>query len=129
MAKKPRNRVVLDTGSESRTKQSFKDQCDINNIMKKYIKTGTITHIRNSNGKYGDFTSAMDYHDAMNAVHEANEAFMGLSAAVRSRFDNDPGKLLDFVNDAKNKDEAIKLGLIEKPPHVPVAIPVEAPPK
>lgn len=108
----------INTGKESRTKQSFKKQCDINVIMKKYEKTGLITHTK-QHGHYGDFTNVTDYHAALNAVHEANEGFMTLPASLRKRFGNDPAKLIEFLNDSKNLDEAIELGLVEKPVNAP----------
>jgi phage internal scaffolding protein len=100
----------------SRTKQEFKDECDINNIVKRYKKTGVITHYKNTNGVYGDFSNPVDYQTALNSIMEANDMFMELNAELRKKFDNDPKKLIEFINDEKNRDEAIKLGIIEKPP-------------
>ena len=31
---------------DGRTKQSFKDQCDINKILKKAMRTGSIAHLQ-----------------------------------------------------------------------------------
>ena len=33
----------------SLTKQSFKDECDINNIMNKWVKNGILTHVDSLN--------------------------------------------------------------------------------
>jgi len=62
---------------------------------------------------YGDFTGISDYHSALNQITAAQQGFMQLPAELRSRFDNDPGKLLEFLGDEKNLDEAIKLGLVD----------------
>ena len=35
---------------------------------------------------------------------------------VRDRFQNDPGRFLEFANDASNYDEALKMGLAIKRP-------------
>lgn len=109
-----RKRVTVDfTNQESRTKQAFKSECDINNIIKKYNKTQTITHTNSIQGKYGDFSNVADYHDALNRVMDANEKFMGLPSEMRAKFKNDPAELIKFVSDDKNYDQAIELGLIE----------------
>lgn len=95
----------------SMTKQSFREECDINNILKRYQKTGVIEHVKHYNGQYGDFTGINDYHSACNRVLAAEEAFSTLPSSLRSRFRNDPGEFLSFVNDPKNLDEMVSLGL------------------
>lgn len=97
----------------SMTKQSFKAECDINTIMKKYEKTGLISHVAKHNGRYGDFLAAPDYLDAMVSVVQAQEAFSTLPAALRKRFGNDPAEFLDFVSNPANEDEMRKLGLLK----------------
>ena len=42
--------------------------------------------------------------------------FRGHSVKVRDRFQNDPGRFLEFANDASNYDEALKMGLAIKRP-------------
>lgn len=110
--------------SPSMAKQSFKAECDINTIMSKYQKTGLIDHVQRVQGSYGDFTSVQDYQLSLNQVMDAHEAFMELPAAVRRRFDNDPAHLMSFLQDPNNRDEAVRLGLVE-PPSTPQ--PKEAP--
>lgn len=90
--------------------QNFKEECDINYIVDRFTRTGQLP--QGSTPQFGDFTFGSDYHTAMNQVRAADEAFMSLPAAVRSRFDNDAGKLLDFLADEKNVDEAERLGLV-----------------
>ena len=51
----------------------------------------------------------------MNQIVAAQEAFNGLPAAVRKRFGNDPGQMLDFLDDPQNASEAVKLGLVDAP--------------
>lgn len=99
----------------SLTIQSEKDNCDLNVIVNKFLKTGMMTNIRKDQPRYGDFTGVSDYQSAVIAVQDAEEQFMELPATIRKRFDNDPQKLLSFVLDDSNRDEAIKLGLVEKP--------------
>jgi len=95
-------------------KQAFKDECDINTIMSKYQKTGLIEHVQKVQGSYGDFTSVQDYQLSLNQVIAAQEAFDQLPAKIRERFNNDPAHLMSFMNDDKNAEEAIALGLAER---------------
>lgn len=100
----------------SRTKQQFVEDSDINTIMRKYEKTGILDpRLQRGPGSYGDFSSATDYHTSLNQVVEAQAAFYDLSSTIRARFHNDPGELLDFLDDPANRDEAVKLGLVEPP--------------
>lgn len=100
----------------SLTIQAEKDSCDVNLIVAKYAKTGVMGNVRTDQPMYGDFSSAVDYHDALIKIQEAEESFMSLPANVRKRFENDPGKLIDFLQDVKNREEAISLGLVVEAP-------------
>ena len=67
----------------------------------------------------------------MNLVRTSQEAFEAMPATVRDRFNNDPARFMDFVNDADNYDEALKMGIVNprpKPVETPAPAPVEAPP-
>lgn len=101
----------------SMARQEFRDQCDINNILKQFKKTGIISHInaQREQGSYEDLPDPMEYQDALNAVLEAQEAFSTLPSKVRTRFDNDPAKFLEFMSDPRNQEEAYDLGLAERP--------------
>jgi phage internal scaffolding protein len=110
-----RKRVTFETTGESLTHQSAKDECDINNIMKKWERTGIIDHQNRYQGEYGDFTNVPDnYQDSLNAVLQADEMFMTLPAKIRARFGNDPGAFLDFVSDPNNQEAIIEMGLATK---------------
>lgn len=105
------------------TQQSSKDECDINKIVERAKRGADITHLNDRTPKYGDFTQLpTDLRECLLQVRKAEEAFMSLDAVVRRRFENDPVLMLDFLNDPKNRDEAINLGLVAAP-----AKPVEPP--
>jgi phage internal scaffolding protein len=97
----------------SLTQQHFKDETDINNILRQFNITGILPESALS-PRYGDFTGIVDYHSALNAVIAAEDGFMALPADLRARFENDPENLINFLNDESNKDEAIKLGLVDQ---------------
>lgn len=97
-----------------RTQQSHRDECDINILMRRFAATGSITHVVSGIAKYGDFTNVDDYQAAVNQINEANRLFMEMPAEVRSRFDNNPHQLLNFLEDEGNYEEALELGLVEE---------------
>lgn len=111
-SRKYRRVQYIDT-TPSVTKQSHKDECDVNKILERYKLTGHLTHVKNG-GLYGDFSNIGSYKEAVDQVSSATESFMSLPASVRKRFDNDPGLFLDFTGDPKNLDEMKKLGLMKE---------------
>lgn len=106
----------VNNSTPSMTQQQFKDECDINKIMERYLRTGVLSDPLDRRGtpKYGDYAGLGDYMDHMNKVVEANEMFEALPAAIRKRFNNNPGELIEFVMDENNRKEAEMLGLVEK---------------
>lgn len=107
-------RVATINNDPSMTQQQFKDECDINNIIKKYSSTGQITHLARSQGVYADLSKIQDYQHSLNQVLEAEQAFGTLPAVIRERFQNNPAELVKFVSNPKNLEEGIKLGLFER---------------
>jgi phage internal scaffolding protein len=103
------------------TQQHFKDECDINNILRQFNVTGLLPENALS-PRYGDFTGISDYHTALNQVIAAEDEFMRLPAELRARFENDPAQLIEFLENSENKDEAIKLGLVNKPEDLPQVV-------
>lgn len=117
----------LECKGKSLAKQSFKEECDINTIVRLFGVTGKVpvTAIEPS---YGDFSGVNDYHSAMNKIKEAEASFMALPAKLRQKFDHDPNALLNFLENEQNRDEAIQLGLIDgQPVAEPIVSAVETP--
>lgn len=111
LSKFDRNRVTVDFDpAEGMTKQEHKKECDINQIMKKYQKTGLVTHLAKHGGVYG-FAPTYTYQEAMNELNRARDQFMDLPSSVRTRFENDPGKFLEFATNPQNIEELRKMGL------------------
>lgn len=122
---------------ESLTRQSFAEEADINTIVNRFLKTGELPQDIAA-PTYATFEGVYDFHTAMNAIAQANEAFDAMPAHVRSRFKNDPQQFVEFCSQEENRAEAEKLGLVvpqpaqETPPD-PTALakaplPTEAPP-
>jgi len=111
-------RVQLICNDPSLTHQSFKAECDIRNIMKRYKKTGVLSHATSMIPQYFDASVVPDYQDALNLIIEAQASFDSLPSELRKRFGNDPAQFLSFTSDDSNFDEMVKLGLINKQPEV-----------
>lgn len=92
--------------------QQFKDECDINVLFGRYLETGEMPQVLNGL-TYGNFEGVFDFQTAMNAVRTAEGLFSQLPARIKNRFDNDPQKLLEFLADPDNREEAQFLKLIE----------------
>jgi len=97
--------------------QAHKEECDINVIVARFGLTGQVPQGYKA-PMSGDFTGVNDFHTAMNAVREAEASFMQLPAYLRKRFGGDPQELMKFLDDGKNRDEAVKLGLVPPAPEV-----------
>jgi len=96
---------------ESRTSQEFADEADINNIMARYLKTGTVPVYADRQAFYAD-AHTMSYQEMQNILIDAENAFMQLPAAVRERFGNDPAAFVEFASDKKNVNELREMELL-----------------
>ncbi|AXL14568.1 internal scaffolding protein [Microviridae sp.] len=65
--KNPRKRVQISFKSPTLTKQYFKDECDINNIVNRFQETGQIPLTNNLDPQYG-FAPTMDLKTALDLV-------------------------------------------------------------
>lgn len=81
--------------------------------MKKYLITGLLPNVAGS--IYADLPDVTDFFSLQNYLLSTQDAFMELPSVIRKRFDNDPASLLAFLDDESNHEEAISLGLLEKP--------------
>lgn len=112
-----RREVSLDcSNSVSMTKQSFKSECDINNILSQYKRTGVISHISARSPQYMELPDEIDYQSAMNTLNAADQAFADLPAVVRRFFDNDPAAFLAALTNPDMKDKLTELGVFNPKP-------------
>lgn len=95
------------------TQQSHKSECDINKIIARYDTQGVLTHVSKFEAKFGDMTG-LDFKYMADKVANAKTMFALLPSDIRTVFENDPGKLLEFMEDPNNRDKAIELGLIDE---------------
>lgn len=97
------------------TKQSFKDECDINTIMGRYLATGEMPNLVERAPQYLDASTGFDFQEMQNKVIEARQLFDELPSALRTRFANDPAAFLNYVGDPANHNEMRELGLMRTP--------------
>ncbi len=104
--------LVYDDG---RTKQCHADECDINKIMARFDRTGTISHLSKFEGVYADF-SDFDFHEQTTKLTRGREIFDELPAELRSEFGQSPAAFFAYVNDPANaKELRKKLPALAKP--------------
>ena len=101
MSMLPIEAKVYDDG---RTKQAFKDETDINKLLAKAQKAGTLSHLQKHGAYYGDFAN-FDFDDAQFALARARSIFEELPSEVRREFEQSPAKFFAFVNDPKNASD------------------------
>lgn len=121
MAPKVRNRWFIfkhpPMTFDDQAKQEFKEECDINVILARYDETGPRPGAPLP--RFGDFAEAPDFLAAQLLVKQAEEHFASLDVRIRDRFNHNPVALLSFLGDPANRDEAVKLGLVQAPPPPP----------
>lgn len=110
-----RDAISEETGTAcpepTRAQQQFKDETDINVIMKRFGVTGELpTHVRPV--LPDEYDEIGDYASAMNTIRRADEAFMQMPSGVRARFQNNPQVFTEFFAREENRTEAEKMGLV-----------------
>lgn len=117
-------RVATIDFDKTMTQQSAKDECDVNLIVQRHgagiINYGptayAVPHINKKTGQYMDTTHAPTYLEALQTVVDAQTMFDALPAKLRKKFDNEPTQLLQFIDDPKNYDECVQLGIYNPKP-------------
>ena len=85
----------------SMTFQEDKEDADINCIMDKYARCGTLPNVSAKEPVYADLTTTPDnYLDAQNIVLDANAAFENLPSEIRREFNDNPLAMLEFLQAA-----------------------------
>jgi hypothetical protein len=107
----PRVRVSISFTGEGRAKQSFKDECDINRIMARYLNSGILPeHLSQAMAQFVDCTG-VDFQEAQLLVSGAKSLFAELPSAIRSRFHHSPEEFLVFAENPVNGPALVEMGL------------------
>lgn len=105
--------IPADQQGESLTIQSQTEDADINVMMKRFGVAGKMPEGVRIPIFDVDFSgSVRDFQTAMNAIVDAEEAFMEFPPEIRSRFKNSPQLMMEFCDVADNWEEAKKLGIL-----------------
>lgn len=81
----------------SRTKQSFKRECDINVIVAR-VKRGEAELPEDSAQRFADVSDFPDYLEMRNRIARADEMFEALPAKIRRNLGNDPSRLVELAS-------------------------------
>lgn len=106
-----RARTAVEPRGKSRTKQSEAKETDINTIVKRHQRTGVVTHLARRAPQYGDFSQSVLLQEALNLVHESDDAFAALPSEVRKAAGNDPVRLLEMLADLEETEQLVGAGL------------------
>lgn len=115
----PRARVTLKFIKPGRTRQEFKDECDLNQIMKRFTKHGVLPGNMKNSPQYLDVANLPDLQTSLHIMQEAQNAFMRLPAEVRKNFDHDAVQFATFAAKAENIDKLREWKLAPPLPEAP----------
>lgn len=104
----------------ARTKQSFREEVDINNIVAKARKGQAITHVAKGVPRFIDVSEVTDYKSALDMLRNTDAFFQRLPSALRREFDNDPSVFLDAMDTDEGRAKLEALGA----PKIPAVVPV-----
>lgn len=101
-------RLIQPVYKDGRTKQSFKDDTDINKLLHRAQKAGTMSHLEKFEPVYGDFAD-FDFFDATLQLTRGREVFDALPSEIRKEFNQSPAEFFAFVNDPAKVDDLGKI--------------------
>lgn len=104
--------TAFEDDTPSMTQQSFKDECDINTIVRRFGVTGEQPPLPPPASV--EFSEVYNFQTAMNVIRAGTESFESLDSTIRARFNNDPAQFMNFVHDDSNIEQARMWGLIPK---------------
>lgn len=112
------NRRGVDDGvtnnEPSMTEQQFKDQCDVNNIVKQFTLAGYRSQdfdmlgkqVMSDASRFIDVSKVPTLQEAHALIEEAQNSFIqNVPAKIRERFDNDAMKFWQHASKAQNVNE------------------------
>lgn len=102
------------------TQQQFRDECDINRIVKNATRGIAPRFQARGVPQYGDFSQVPDLMGAYELVQRAEAAFMNLPAELRLELDNDPANINQLTQEQVIR---FKLGKEAPPSQLPPPAP------
>lgn len=94
--------------SDGRTKQAFKDECDINKILQKAQKAGSLSHLQRHGAVYGDYADVPDLLTAHDRLKQGRKIYEELPSELRREF-HDMFEFFEYVNNPANAGDLRRL--------------------
>ncbi len=86
-----------------RTKQSQKNETDINLLLERSAREGTMSHLEKYEAQYADY-SDFNFEGHINTISRGQTIFEELPAEVKREFEQSPAKFFRYVTDPANSD-------------------------
>lgn len=98
------------------TEQHHKDDVDLNVMAERMgVSDRAVLPAALDPRYFGDVPEGFDLRFVLDQARDVENRFNQLPADLRERFGNDPAKLWRFIQDEKNDEEAVRIGLLKKP--------------
>ncbi len=91
-----------------RTKQSQKDECDINKLLERSAREGGLSHLDKYQAKYEDYSN-YDFEEHTKKIAEMASCFEELPGETKREFNQSPDEYFAFVTDPANVAELPRL--------------------
>ncbi len=91
-----------------RTKQSQKDECDINKLLDRAARQGGLSHLEKYEAKYEDYSN-YDFETHTNKIAEMATCFENLPADIKREFNQSPDEFFEFVTQPENVEDLPRL--------------------
>lgn len=108
-----RKRVQITFTKPSLTKQSFKNECDINTIVQRFQNTGQIPVQNTLDPQYG-IAPDLDLKTALDHVKDLQREFDDLKPQEKQIFDNNPEKYASFLSQYDQAPESFYREIIDE---------------
>lgn len=93
-----RKRVQITFPSESKTKQYFREECNINHIVAKFSQTGQLpSNVNRLEPQYGD-APTIDLKQSLDQVKKLHAEFFEMPYEMRKKFKNKPENYAQFLS-------------------------------
>lgn len=94
--------------SDGRTKQAFKDSTDINKLLFRAQREGTLSHLAKHGAVYADFSDVPDLLEAHRRLQVGERIYRELPSELRREFP-DKFKFFAYVNDPANAGDLARV--------------------
>ena len=113
-----RKRVQIDTGTESRVRQSEHEGTKIDNILKRYAATG-ILPVQQRQPIFADVSELTDYKEALDKIHAMGDVIKTLPKEARDLLLSNPAEFEKMIAADTTRENLEAIGLIAKKEEVP----------